>query len=176
MLRATIRTDLDEHCIDCHQKKPLDLTADDLSKPIMSSVLEYVAFGVMPPRPEHISPVDRTSLVKALLALLWSDPTQRKVAEEYYLGQMRTVPVFDRRAILKHVEDVAGKSSGMKWLEPSVSPDLDQLTPGLVGVIAAESIRACRAHARSDADFSKCIEEAVSIDPIVRPFAELSGR
>jgi len=176
-----LRTQLDDHCVDCHdgpafdanadhQDKPVDLRGATLPRALVVRMADQVSYHMMP-KDELLPPALREDLVRMLVGSLWSEPAARSEALRYYLGRARALPAHQLDNALYAVDRAAGSPSDVPWgaLERAIEPEQATLTPGFLAVTALEALRACtRASGGKPETVSACLERATSLDTLSR--------
>ncbi len=178
---AALRARLDQHCVDCHDKVPYTDTADSddlpfaltggaLARPLLVSMTEQVAFGMMP-KDQALDPGVREELVGILVDTLWADPSARLEARRYYLGRARGLPAQQIDNALYAISRIARAPSDLAWgaFERGIWSDQSSITPGFLAVTGLEAARACaRAREAGGATFEDCLRRAMSLNILSR--------
>jgi hypothetical protein len=181
MVNAALRSKLDEHCVECHDEAPytnsadssdlpFNFTSNELPRPLLVSMADHVAFGMMP-KNETLDPPVREEVVGLLIDTLWTDPAARLEARRYYLGRARGLPAHQFDNALYTIDRIAGAPSEIAWgaLERGIWSDQASITPGFLAVTGLEAIRACaRATKARKVSLEDCLRQAASLNALTR--------
>jgi hypothetical protein len=180
-VNAALRSNLDKHCVECHDETPytnnpdssdlpFSFTGGELPRPLLVSMADHVAFGMMP-KNEVLDPPVREEVVGLLIDTLWTDPAARREARRYYLGRARGLPAHQFDNALHTIDHIAGAPSNIAWgaLERGIWSDQSTITPGFLAVTGLEAIRACaRAAEARHVTLEDCLRQAVSLKVLSR--------
>jgi hypothetical protein len=170
-----LRVQLDKHCVDCHDEAPYSADADAadlpfsfkldaLPRPLLVSMTDHVAFGMMP-KDEPLDPPVRDAIVDLLIDTLWAAPSERREARRYYLGRARGLPAHQVDNELHAIDRIAGASSDIAWgaLERGIWSDQSTVTPSFLALAGLEALRAC-AHAvqTRGGSLERCLSQATA--------------
>jgi len=178
---AALRRQLDRHCIDCHDEAPYTESADGdtrpfdfrgaaLPRPLLVSMADQAAFGVMP-KGQTLDPAAREEVVGLLVDALWAEPAAREEARRYYLGRGRGLPAQQIDNALHAIDHLARAPSELAWgaLERGIWSDQSTITPGFLAITALEALRACaRAGEGSGASLESCLHRAAPTSVLSR--------
>lgn len=175
---AALRAKLDQHCVDCHDEAPyndsadsddvpFDLRGGELPRPLVVSMADRVAYGMMP-KGQAFDPAAREELVGLLIDALWTDPAARAEASRYYLGRGRGLPAHQIDNTLYAIDRLAHAPGDIAWgaLERGIWTDQSTITPGFLAISGLEAVRAC-AKARG-ASLESCVLQATSLNVLSR--------
>ncbi|HWU90163.1 MAG TPA: hypothetical protein VN253_23025 [Kofleriaceae bacterium] len=176
-----LRAKLDQHCVDCHDKAPYSDTADsadlpvdfrggELPRPLLVSMTDQVAFGMMP-KDHPFDPPVREEFASLLIDTLWTDPVARTEARRYYLGRARGMPAHQIDNALYTIDSLASAPSEIAWgaLERGIWSDQATITPGFLATTGLEAVRACaRAVQAGGGTLEDCLLRAVSLSALSR--------
>jgi hypothetical protein len=180
-INPALRELLDQHCVECHDEAPfsdnpdsndlpVSFTAAELPRPLLVSMADRVAFGMMP-KDQPLDPPVREDLVGRLIDALWTDPAARIEARRYYLGRSHGLPAHQIDNALYAIDHLARAASAIAWgaLERGIWSDQATITPGFLALTGLEAVRACaRAkNARNDT-FEDCLRQAASLSALTR--------
>ena len=169
---TALRAKIKDRCTDCHHTWEDQLVAGNLPKPVAQDMLVKVAFGIMPKAPAELGAAARTEIVHGLIEHIWSDPKERKRALDFYLYRMRAIGTTDLASALSAVHNNIGSDSGLDWrfntLEPVVSSDQLQYTPGLAATIGIDALGACKKLGKSGESLASCLKQAVHTTEFMR--------
>jgi hypothetical protein len=165
VVSRALRTLIDEHCIDCHRRPERDLRPSSLRRDLVERMLDRVAFGKMPKRPEVLAPADRSTMVRLLISSLYPDRAAQMEAFRYFGGGMHALPVHDLRALSDTVRASAGAGRGdpklEEFLELYAPGDEREYGPGVAAFVALNALRACKANGAAAEALTRCVEKAV---------------
>jgi hypothetical protein len=178
---AALRSKLDQHCVDCHDETaytdkadsddlPFNFTGGELPRPLLVSMTDHVAFGMMP-KNQVLDPQAREDLVGLLIDTLWTDPPARMEARRYYLGRARGLPAHQIDNALYEIDHIAGAPSEIAWgaLERGIWTDQATITPGFLALTGLEAVRACARGAKTrTGTFEDCLRQAASLNVLSR--------
>ena len=181
MVSAALRGKLDQHCVDCHHEVPytdtpdrddlpVDLRSGELARPLVVSMVDQVAFGMMP-KNQTLDPAVREELVGVLIDTLWREPAARVEARRYYLGRARGLPAHQLDNAIYAIDRAAHGPSDIAWgaLERGIWSDQATITPGFLAVTGLEALRACaRGGAARGAALEDCLQQATSLKALSR--------
>ncbi len=178
---AALRSKLDQHCVDCHDETlytdkadsddlPFNFTGGELPRPLLVSMTDHVAFGMMP-KNQVLDPQAREDLVGLLIDTLWTDPSARMEARRYYLGRARGLPAQQIDNALYEIDYLAGASSEIAWgaLERGIWSDQATITPGFLALTGLEAVRACARGAKArTGTLEDCLRRAAPLNVLSR--------
>lgn len=181
LVNAALRGKLDQHCVECHDEAPYTDTADsddlpfdfrgaELARPLLVSMADQVAFGMMP-KDHALDPPAREEVVNLLIDTLWADPPARVEARRYYLGKARGLPAHQIDNALHTIDHLARGSSEIAWgaLERGIWSDQSTITPGFLAITGLEALRACvRGGAARGVALEDCLQKATSLKTLSR--------
>jgi hypothetical protein len=181
VVSAALRAKIDQQCIDCHDETPYSDNADSddlpydfrpaaLPRPLLVSMADRVAFGMMP-KGQTLDPPAREEFVGLLIDALWTDPAARTEASRYYLGRARGFPAQQIDNALYAIDRIARAPADIAWgaLERGIWSDQSTITPGFLAITGLEAVRACaRAPATSGSSLEACLLEASSLNVLSR--------
>jgi mono/diheme cytochrome c family protein len=179
---GTLRAQLDEHCVDCHDEAefidssvtyglPFDFRGGELARELVVRMTDHLAYRKMPKDPDALDDATRASMVELLVNALWQDEAARREALMYYLDRMRPMPAHQIDVALMAIDNNAGKRSGIEWglLERALYPDQAIMTPGFVATTALEALEACATPGQdSSRDLVLCLERVMSVSRLSR--------
>jgi hypothetical protein len=176
-----LRARIDLHCIDCHDAAPysdaadtadlpFDLRGPALPRPLVVSMAEQVAFGMMP---KHglLDPREREAVVQLLVEALWDERAAREEASRYFLGRGRGLPAHQLDHALFAIARVARGASETAWgaLERALWSEQATVTPGFVAVTGLEALRACQLHGSGGrGGLAACLDAALALEVLAR--------
>jgi len=202
-INPALRAQLDRFCTDCHNQVPFvnssvsvgkafDLTGATLARELVVRMTDHVAYGKMPKLPVEMTQAERDTMVGSLIDHLWSDPTARAEAADYYQHQDRGLPVEPIDSAFRMVQrssadtlpdesgdgsseadgDTAVQSPSWGLLERGLWIDQASFTPGFAAEIGLEALRVCRTgdgrHRADAGGTERCLEKATDPAPLIR--------
>lgn len=91
---SAVRSAIDNRCIECHDEgDPVPLNVDRMSGDRLLQMAELVGFKIMPKTAVGMPSAERQAFVRAVLAVVISDPGEREVAQDYLLNGLAGHPV-----------------------------------------------------------------------------------
>jgi hypothetical protein len=176
-----LRSQLDQHCVDCHDEAPYtdnpdgdnlpyDLKGNELPRPLVVRMTDHVAFGMMP-KNQPLDPRMREDVVETLIDTLWTDPAARTEAEHYYLGRAHGLPAQQIDNALYAIDHSARANPNITWgaLERGIWSDQSTITPSFLAISGLEALSACAQATRvRGVQLVDCLRDAVSLKVLSR--------
>ncbi|MBS1117888.1 MAG: hypothetical protein H6Q90_116 [Deltaproteobacteria bacterium] len=160
-----LHAQLEKRCLDCHDHEPgrLDLSRPELARHDVVDMLEAVTSGKMP-KDAPLSNTERTQFLDSFIASTWAGP-DAVAARSYYITGSKAIPAYRPEVAFALIHGIARATAPASWrmMENAVRPDLQQMTPGFVTVMALEAAKACREHHETREERARCISEALRL-------------
>ncbi len=159
------------YCVGCHTPggSREELHHSELSREVLASSLELVAFGQMPRAPVSLPEAERRTFIDALTPALWPEGDARQAARAYFTGGLRAHPVHAFRSALQAVAVQAGASTGLSIsaIEPVADQPRLRHSPGVSAAAALTALDKCRALDRSGPELEAYVQRASAPEVLI---------